>query len=257
MVREEAPNGVRTRFCEVVASLRDFNDQELRNLVCRVTDVPPDFGSLLYFDIWPEAQRIIYACEWFHFYEIVEEVSQLFRRKDGVGTALVRIAQQGEILAKAMNEILANRGIGWQLVEGCIVFRGDIGFERTIASAVEALTKAGRPTAAEHVTSAIHALSERPKADTPGAVAHATSALECVLGEITGEALTLGKYLDRHSRLLHPALKKALDGIYGYASDAGARHGKEGIEPSLEEAQFAVSTCSAACTLLTNRPPQP
>src|ERR1019366_719847 len=143
----------------------------------------------------------------------------------------------------------------WQLANGEVVQRGDGAFESTIREADAVLVKSGRPTAAGHLKSARRALSERPKANTAGTVAHATSAVECVLGEITGESLTLGKYLDRHSKLFHPALKKALDGIYGYASDAGARHGKEGIEPSLDEAQFAVSTCAAACTLLTNRPP--
>jgi len=72
-----------------------------------------------------------------------------------------------------------------------------------------------------------------------------------VLNDITGVEMTLGKYLDKHPQLFHPGLKKSLDGIYGYASDAGARHGREGKEPSFAEAQFAVTTCAAACTLLT------
>jgi hypothetical protein len=68
--------------------------------------------------------------------------------------------------------------------------------------------------------------------------------------------MTLGKYLDKHPDLFHPSLKKALDGVYGYASDAGARHGKEGKEPSFDEAQFAVTACAAACTLLTAMNPK-
>src|ERR1035438_6156265 len=69
------------------------------------------------------------------------------------------------------------------------------------------------------------------------------------------ESLTLGKYLDRYPKLFHPSLRKALDGIYGFASDAGARHGKEGVEPSYDEAVFVLSTCAAVCTLLTKQPP--
>ena len=83
-----------------------------------------------------------------------------------------------------------------------------------------------------------------------------TNAVECLLNDITGEAMTLGKYLDKHPKLLHPSLKKALDGVYGYASDAGARHGKEGKEPTFDEAQFAVTTCAAVCTLLTATNPK-
>jgi hypothetical protein len=53
------------------------------------------------------------------------------------------------------------------------------------------------------------ALFTRPKADTSGAV-------ECVLGEITSQATTLGNYLNKHPDLFHLALKKGLHGIYGY-----------------------------------------
>ena len=69
--------------------------------------------------------------------------------------------------------------------------------------------------------------------------------------------MTLGKYLDKHSTMFHGSLKKALDGVYGYASDAGARHGKEGQEPSFDEAQFVITTCAAACSLLTALNPKP
>ena len=64
--------------------------------------------------------------------------------------------------------------------------------------------------------------------------------------------MTLRKYLDKNPSLFHPALKKGLDGIYGYASDEGARHGKEGTEPTGEEAEFAV----AVCALLTRKRPK-
>jgi hypothetical protein len=48
-------------------------------------------------------------------------------------------------------------------------------------------------------------------------------------------------------------LSKGLDGIYGYASDEGARHGKEGTEPSRDDAEFTIATCAAVCTLLTRK----
>ena len=68
--------------------------------------------------------------------------------------------------------------------------------------------------------------------------------------------MTLGKYLNKHPLLFHPALKKGIDGVYGYASDEGARHGKEGTEPTTEEAEFAVAVCAAVCTLLARRHPE-
>ena len=147
-------------------------------------------------------------------------------------------------------------GIGWQLVEGKIVTRGDEVFEDTVKTAVAVLEKDAKPTAARRLHLAISALSTRPKADTSGAVTHATSAVECVLGEITGQKTTLGKYLDKYPTLFRPTLKKGLDGIYGYASDEGARHGKERTEPAREEAEFVVAVCAAVCTLLTRKRPK-
>jgi hypothetical protein len=117
------------------------------------------------------------------------------------------------------------------------------------------LEEDAKPTAAGRLHFALRALSIRPKPDTSGAVAHATGAVECVLGEITGQEMTLGEYLNKHSDLFHPALKKGLHGIYGYACDEGARHGKEGTEPPREEAEFALAVCAAVCTLLTQKHP--
>jgi hypothetical protein len=47
---------------------------------------------------------------------------------------------------------------------------------------------------------AINALSTRPRANTTGAVGHSTSAVECVLGEIHGKAMTLGDHLKEDAR---------------------------------------------------------
>lgn len=141
-------------------------------------------------------------------------------------------------------------------MNGKVITRGDDAFQQVVAAAAAQLHESQRPTAAGHIQSARLALSVRPKANTARAVAHATSAVECVLNAITGEAMTLGKYLDKHQSLFNPALKKSLDGVYGYTSDAGARHGREGKEPTFAEAQFAVTTCAAACTLLTAKTPK-
>lgn len=125
------------------------------------------------------------------------------------------------MLAKTISKAFVEQNIGWQLVNGKIVTRGDEIFEGTVRTSIAALEDNAKPTAAGHLRPAISALSVRPKADTSGAVAHATSAVECVLGEIAGQTMTLGQYLDKHVGFFHPALKKGLDGIYGYAFGRG------------------------------------
>jgi hypothetical protein len=155
-----------------------------------------------------------------------------------------------------MNTAFEKWGAGWQIVNGLVVVRGDERFENTLKTAVTELEKDNKPTAAGHLQFAIAALSKRPAANTSGAVAHATNAVECVLGEITGETMTLGEYLKKNQALFHPALQRGLGGIYGYASDEGARHGKEGTEPRREDAEFVVAICAAVCTLLIRKRPK-
>lgn len=201
------------------------------------------------------AKRVLLNCPWFRVYDVIEDI---FRQLVFHETELSDPDEEPRAspFQRQINDYFKHEGIGWQLVDGKIVTRGDEVFEDTVKTAVAVLEEDAKPTAARHLQFAISALSTRPKANTSGAVAHATNAVECVLGEITGQATTLGKYLDKNPTLFHPALKKGLDGIYGYASDEGARHGKEGTEPAREEAEFAVAVCAAVCTLLTRKRPK-
>lgn len=194
-------------------------------------------------------KRFILGCKWYEIYDVVEDAfAQLrFHERElaDPGEEPRAFPMQGDL-----NDYFAYAGIGWKMEKGELSIRQDDVVENAIGVAITQLEAGQRPTAARHIESAVRALSERPRPNTPGAVAHATSAVECVLNDVTGQSATLGDYLKRKPDLVHPALKKALEGIYGYASDAGARHGKEGVEPPFEEAQFAVTSCVAVCTLL-------
>ncbi len=243
LLRDEVPPSFRM-FLVDLGHEGPLEYHEIQKVVCNVLQVWPSQSTPYY-----ECKKHSQKCDWFFIYDIIEGLYNFLFEK-------TRHSFSSDTLrfTETINRAFVEQNIGWQLVNGKIVVRGDEAFEGTVRTAVDVLGQNNKATAANHLKSAIRALSERPKANTPGAVSHSTSAVACVLGELTGEPLTLGKYLDRYPKLFHPALKKALDGVYGYASDAGARHGREGIEPSLEEARFAVATCAAACTLLTNQP---
>jgi len=243
-VREDAPESIRVVALDKASSL-GLSGHTIRDIVCTALRKRPDPNNWSSGNVWSEAEWLFYGCEWFKVYDIIEGFAKALEKNDFTGE-----------FPKAINECCLEEGIGWQLVKGQIVARGDEGFQEAVKTAASQLQQNQRPTAASHIQSAVKALSVRPKANTPGAVAHATSAVECLLHDITGQAMTLGGYLDKYPQLFHPALKKALNGVYGYASDAGARHGKEGKEPSFDEAQFAVTTCAATCTLLTAMNPK-
>jgi hypothetical protein len=141
---------------------------------------------------------------------------------------------------------------------GRIVMRADEPFENTIGIAGDALSE-DRPTAARRLQLATEALSKRPMPDTAGAVSHAVSAIECVLCDVTGiqagENATLSDFL-KDSQYFPGSLKLAMNGLWGYACNEGARHGKEGVEPGFQEAQFAVAVCASMATLINATHPK-
>jgi hypothetical protein len=260
--RDELSKNMRWALLRVV--LQRIEARQLEQLVERIVDrygvdPPPSPG----FSPTGEGavnDVVMYrfdTCPWFHLYDIIEAVQRRLTRED---QEQERTAQGGKLqrprFAREVNGFFSEVGIGWQLLDGKIVTRGDEGFERILATAVEALNDNDKPTAASRLHFAVAALSARPNADTSGAVSHATSAVECVLHDLTGESLTLGEHLKRQRDLFHPALRKGLDGLYGYASDEGARHGKEGITPTRQDADLIVAVCAAVCTYLTLKQPQ-
>ncbi len=242
--REELPAHLRLNILEWLYRYLPVND--VREAVCEsVLKIVPNASNNHDFLQIEEVKTHVLQWEWFCTYDLLEFLHEWVSYKDKHLPTYERRLPRFE---SDFNEFFIKYGIGWEFEDGKIVTRGDEGFEQSVNAAASQLRESHRPTAAQHISSAIRALSERPKANTPGAVSHATSSVECLLNDITGDAMTLGKYLDTHPVLFHPALKKALDGVYGYASDAGARHGKEGKEPTFEEAQFVVTICAAATT---------
>jgi hypothetical protein len=254
-IREDAPQNFRSFVLLTVKDGLGFQWSLLREVLCRVLRRVPDENNWTEDpNIRGEVQKLLEACAWFKVYDFIEALHEHFfecdaDNQDQENAYAPRFADE-------INSFFFEQGIGWQLINGEIVTRGDEAFEGTVKSAVAVLEQDDKPTAAGHLRFAITALSARPKPNTSGAVAQATNAVECVLGEITGATMTLGEYLKKNPGLFHPALKKGLDGIYGYASDEGARHGKEGTEPSREEAEFTVAVCAAVCALLTRKPPK-
>jgi len=245
LLRDVVPVSFRM-FLLNLLSKEYFNYHDMQKVICTALQVWPVKNVAPYYD----CERHIRACEWFRIYEIIEGLYKCIHKK------INYLDPTLEYFVRDINKAFFDENIGWKLVNGKVVTRGDEAFEGTMTTAVSVLAESQKVTAARHLSLAMNAMSARPKPNTSGAVAHATSAVECVLGEITGETMTLGKYLDKHPDLFHAALKKSLDGIYGYASDAGARHGKEGIEPAIEEARFVVAACAAVCTLLNGKHPK-
>ena len=201
-------------------------------------------------------KRVLLDCDWFRLYDLIED---LFERLDFHDEELRAPDEEFQAypFQQAINDYFVHAGIGWQLADGRMTMRGDDAFEHTVASAQTELKAGGRTTAADRIENALRNLSLRPKPDFSGAIGHATAAMECVLHDITQQSMTLGDYIKKRPDLFPGAMKKACEGLWGYASEEGARHGKEGIEPPREEADFIVSIAAALTTYLNRKYPRP
>ena len=268
LVRGDAPVGLRTKLIEVLTSMKlnslgsDFDGIKLRSLFLQVMNRRPtvDLSSLLNgYNAFEESKQLLYECEWFQFYEIVEELSQLLRKED----ARARVPPSAGRFADTMNEAFARWSIGWQLVGGKVIIRGDDAFERTLTVAGQEL--GNRPTARTRIREAINDLSRRPTPDLPGAVFHAFAAMECIIGDIeytpeeirTNTHHTFGSFLAKHPDLFPGEdFKEAFRLLWKYANNEGSRHGKEGMEPATDEAELIVSLAASLVTYLNRKHPK-
>jgi hypothetical protein len=252
-LRDEVPPSLRMFLLDLSYD-KHFDHHELQNVICRVLQVWPDPSMPPYYD----CEKHIKACEWFHIYDIIEGIYKLvdersWRNNPGASS----------VLAQQINKAFVEQNIGWQLVNGKIVTRGDEAFERTIEIAAQEL--AGRETTRARIQEAINDLSRRPKPDLSGAVSHAFAAMECIIGDIkyTAEEIrqdtrhTFGSFLQRHTDLFPSEdLKDGFQRLWKYANNEGSRHGKEGVEPALDEAELMVSLAAALVTYLNRKHPK-
>ena len=197
-------------------------------------------------------QDLVYGAQWFKVYDIIEATyAQMSEHDDrqhitGDSRSSLRFAHE-------INAEMVDTGIGWELVDGEIVTRGEESFQSAVSETTSALNETGRPTAARHVHEALQAMSRRPEPDLSGAVYHAMGSLEAVARDLVrDEKATLGEILKRYPDLLPPPLDKALSQIWGFASNE-ARHVVEGREPSREEAELVVGLSATLATYLTKK----
>jgi hypothetical protein len=167
------------------------------------------------------------------------------------GVVFNHIPENTDIFKDRLNQYFLENGIGWELKDGQIVYRGSETFTESTKEAEAVLTETGRPAAAREIHEALQDISRRPKPDVTGAIQHVFAALEATARDVLGEPKpTLGQLVPRLN--LPAPLDTAVEKLWGYASER-ARHGREGQEVSAEEAELVVSVACAVCTFLSRR----
>jgi AbiJ N-terminal domain 4 len=221
-----------------------------RDITCFVLEERPDPRNWsAYPNIRDEVRGHVYNCEWFQVYDIIEAIWAHFHKQDEQSFE----EEKAPTFEKELNDFFLRRGIGWQLVDGLIVTRGAEAFERAVRTARATLEAGKRPTARTHIDESLGALSRRPSPNLPGAIYHAMGCLECVARDIAGDKkATLGDILKKHPGLLPRPLDKAIEQMWGYASNE-ARHVVEGQQPRRDEAELVVGMAATMATYLSKK----
>jgi hypothetical protein len=245
-VWEGAPENLRHFVLETAREM-GYGPSAIRNLICSILHVRPDPNNWSeYPNAWGEAQDLIYSCDWFKFYDFVEEMYR------SLGNSTVDNAQERSThFQDALNEFFVDEGIGWQMIDGEVVTRGTETFESNVHGAVDALEAAGRATARDEIHEALMDLSRRPEADLTGAVQHAMAALECVARDVCGdEHATLGEVIKRYPGTIPKPLDDSVAKAWGYASEM-ARHIREGRKLERKDVELIVGLAATVATYLS------
>ena len=241
-VREDAPEELRYAI-PLIAQSVGMTPTAMRRNVCQVLLVRPDRSNWSdYPNVWDEVNEHIAECPWFKVYDIAEALHAALAYAD---------PDRAQQFAERLNQYFRETGIGWEIRDGQITFRGSEVFADSTQEAVAVLTDSGRQRAANEIHEALRDISRRPEPDVTGAIQHVIAALESTAREVAGQPnRTLGQLI-RHLDL-PPPLDTAVEKLWGYASDR-ARHVREGQTIDSAEAELLVSVACAVCTFLAKR----
>lgn len=228
----DAPDFLRFTVLNAAYEIPWIKPSALRDIVCKLLRKMPNPSNWSeYPNISGEVESLVYNCEWYRVYDIMEKVAHFIGAH---GSREESLAFQREL-----NETMRALGIGWQLWDGLVVPRGTDAYESLFNDARATLEDPETKVAQNELSEAIRDLARRPNPDLSGAVQHAMAALESVARHVTGlPKPTLGQIVGGMSNPIPKPLDEAIGKIWGYASEE-ARHGRENRQMTREEAQLS------------------
>ena len=240
-IREAAPKELQ-EFLIQTSYHFEISPEPLRKLLCRILRKSPNPDNWTeYPNIDFENHQLLENCDWFFVYDAIEELYATLR------------GQQATQFGNDLNGFFKSNGIGWQLENGEIKYRGDDEFEHIKSNAVKILETKGKETSKHEINEAIKDLSKKPDADITGAIQHSLAGLECVVREVTGDSkATLGQLINNHPDIVPKPLDTAISKLWGYTSNMG-RHIKEENPPNFDEAELAVSVSASLIAYLAKK----
>lgn len=243
LVYDDAPKRVRVAFLGLLEDDFGISPSSMRDVVCKeLREEPSPHNWSEYPNIWGEVQSLVFTCEWYQFFDIVEAFAGKVR------TTLGKPGYQ-----ESVNQLFDEEGIGWFLIDGVLEMRGEEPLENVLEVAFQQIEASGFEVATQELSEAWTDLSRRPEPDLSGAVHHAMAALEAVAKE-WGDApkLTLGDIIKKQPDMFPPPLNDAAAKLWGFASEQ-ARHGKEGRKLDLDEVFLLVGVSATLATYLARK----
>lgn len=236
-VREDAPAELRGAIAQI-ALRSGMTYSSMREVICRTLLVQPDPSNRSEIPhIRDEAAALLRNCKWFKVYDAAE--------------ALYAAAEPArkQQFADLLNGFFRENGIGWEMREGRIVFRGPKPFREVTWETVRMLEETNRPRAANEMRKAVRELSRRPAPDVLSAMLCVMEALQATARDLTGE------YKPDMDRLvpaldLPQPLESVVEKLWAYASD---RARCKDCIPDVAEAELTVSIAGALCKFLAER----
>ena len=237
-IREDAPEALRSAIPMIGRQL-NMSYSDIREVVCRTLLVQPNPDNWSDTPIRNEVSSLLDRCEWFEVYDIAEALYQALDQRSS------------EQFSDRLNRLFREKGIGWEMRKGKVMYRGSETFNELTTRAVTELAKSNRSRAAGEIREAIRDISRRPNPDVTGAVHHAMAAVEATARDVIGQPnRTLGQMVG--SLDLPRPLDRAVESLWGFASDR-ARHIREGQVLDTTDAELLVGVAGALCTFLTRR----
>jgi len=196
---------------------------------------PLDTLSREWDNVLYEIRKYFFSCEWSEVYDFVEFVAQNYPEKSE--------NQKFESFCNTVleRELSAYRFVGDEIAQ--------ITSEEEISEIEEALEAPLKPVHT-HLKTALDLLANRKSPDYRNSIKESISAVESICNLMASkDKATLGDALKEIEKkiVLHPALKKAFESLYGYTSDAdGIRHAlMDESDLYFEDAKFMLVSCSA------------
>lgn len=190
-------------------------------------------------------EKYLHECLWYEVFDFVE-----------IHVSFLTLEEKTK-RTEQYNKLFEYEKSGYRLIDGIIIPITNPQELETVKEAFQTPFRAVN----EHIYKALEKYADRKAPDYENSIKESISAVEsmcCIITGLSGAQATLGKTIKKLTEsgvYIHPAMIRAFDALYGYASDEdGIRHGGIDFKNVPEEdAKYMLVSCSAFVNYLIEK----